>query len=142
MGDQLDLTKRHWTRTLHGLTLIGTWLYQGEHMRWRPCMVIMRAGDETSDHFVPCVVPLDTAWVFSEAIGDPRVAARTIHEFLGMLRLTQDKRNNIQLFTLIHDHLDDLAGIPPYPYGEGALLGELTMTDSNGRVIERELRDV
>jgi hypothetical protein len=142
LADRIDLTKRAWTRTIGELTLIGTWLYQSEHMRWRPCLVLMRSGDEKSDHCIPCVVPLDNAWIWDERIGDPRTAVRTVHEFLAMLRLTQDPRNNIRIASLIHDHLDDLIAIPPYPYGEGALLGELTMTDSNGRVVERELRDV
>lgn len=141
MTAALDLTRRHFTRERGGITIIGTWIsIEG---RWRPCLALIRTGDEYSEHTVPCVVTVDKAWIWSEEIGDPREAAQTAFKFMEALRIdTNDKRNAIRLAMLIADHLGDLLHIPPFRPEPGAVVAEVTMTErETGRVREVELRD-
>lgn len=143
MSHVLDLTNRAWTRDVcGGLTLIGTWILS--EGRQRPCMVIMRTGEELNDHTVPCVVRMDQGWIWSEHVGDPRRAARLAFQFAQALRMNvHDSKNIIMLGTLIQDHLDDLYHIPPYtPARDPVAVGEVSMTDSRGRTVEKEIVDV
>jgi hypothetical protein len=147
MTASLDLTQRAWTREVGQLTLIGTWLWEEEHQRWRPCMVLMRTGDERSDHFIPCVVTADKAWIWSEEIGDPRQAARIAFQFAQALRLDEHSpRVMIGIASLIHDHLDDLLHIPPlaaFDTDQGEVVAEAIITDNRtGQTREVEIRDV
>ncbi|WP_276200262.1 hypothetical protein [Chelatococcus sp. XZ-Ab1] len=128
----LDLTKRAWSRTLHGITLVGTWLRNPEG-QWRPALVLVRAGEEYADTTLPCIVPMDSAWVWYEDIGNPVVAARTAHQFAKALRLNEhDMRVLIRIASLIHDHLDDLVKMAPLPPGAeetGPAIGEMVITN-------------
>lgn len=142
MSHVLDLSHRAWTKKArHGLLLIGTWLTlpDGRH---RPCMVIVRAGEEFSDRTVPCIVTVDRAWIWSEEIGDPALAARIAFQFAQVLRLNEhDPKTMIFLAMLINDHLDDLLHIKPYqPPAPRKVVAEITITDrQTGRTREAEV---
>lgn len=144
MTKVLDLTKRAWTRTKGPITLIGTWIRNGDD-RWRPCMVLIRTGDEGSDHLWPCVITMDKAWVWDTRIGDHQQAAETLSGFLDPLRLPPNTSAINGLFNLIHDHLGDLLTIPPYPaeFQQGEVVAEAVITNhTTGKTREVELRDV
>ena len=137
----IDLTKRAWTHSRGDITAIGTWIRTEN--RWRPCLVLIRTGEEYSDHTIPCIVTIDKAWIWSEDVGDARAAARTAFEFVRALRLAEnDPRQPIRIGMLIHDLLGDLLHIPPYvPDTRPEPIAEVTITDQAGRVREVELTD-
>ncbi len=134
----LDLTRRHFHRTLGDLTLIGSWVLN-EDERWRPCLAIIRTGDERCEHTVPCVVTLDKAWIWSQEVGDMLQCADTVAGFLHCLRMNPTKRNIIRIASMVEDHLDDLLNIPPWEPIEREVLAEITITDEYGKQREVEL---
>lgn len=142
MSVMLDLTNRHWTRTRGPVTVIGTW-YRNSDARWRPCMVLIRTGEEMSDETVPCVIAMDRAWVWDERIGDPAEAARMCFAFAEALRLGTEPKTIIRLASIVHDLLGDLLSIPPWmpPFSE--VMAEVTVTNrTTGKSHEVALRDV
>lgn len=143
MSDTLDLTRRAWIRVKGDITIIGSWLYEAEDSRYRPCMVLMRTGDERNAHLIPCIITVDKAWIWEERVGDAREAARTTVQFIEALRVDHSLKSIRRLLGLIHDHLGDLLTIPPYQNQEPRpVIGELTMRRSDGGVREVEMRDV
>lgn len=139
----LDLSKRAWTRQRGELALIGTWLFEEQHERYRPCMVLIRAGDIGADMAIPCIVTMDKAWLWSEEVGDPEQAAHILAGFLEALRMTPNKRDVFRVLAMIQDHLGDLLSIPPYsPPDRGDVIAEVTITGSDGTSREVELLDV
>lgn len=141
MNPALDLTRRHFTRHKGDITLIGTWVRTEDD--WRPCLVLIRTGEELHDHTIPCVITVDKAWIWSEEVGDIVAAAHMTAGFLDALRITPATRNIIRLRSLVHDHLGDLLTIPPYQPVDQVVVAEVTATGSDGRVIEAEvLEDV
>ena len=142
MAYSIDISRRHWTRVKGPITLIGTWIYN-EDRRWRPCMVLIRTGDEFNDHCIPCVVTADKAWIWSREVGDMDECARTLAGFIDPLRLSPNDHDIITLYWLINDHLSDLLHIPPFAPEPGAVLVEAEITDPmTGKVREVEIRDV
>lgn len=142
----LDLSHYAWKRDLNGLTLIGTWIYR--ERRHRPCMVLIRSGEEMSDHTMPCVVTVDKAWIWSEEIGDAAQAAQTAFAFASALRLDDTPETIYRLAALINDHLSDLLTIPPYSSPNSTLpsgahvIGHMSITDrQTGTTRDMELTD-
>lgn len=136
----IDLTRRAWTFRRRDLTAIGTWIDIGR--RWRPCLVIIRTGDELNDHTVPCVVTIDRAWIWSEDIGDVFAAAHMTAQFLHALRLDPSATNINRIRGLVHDLLGDLLTIPPRPPADKEVVAEITVTDrASGRTREVELTE-
>ncbi|EHK57644.1 hypothetical protein [Allomesorhizobium alhagi] len=134
----LDLTKRAWVRTRGELTAIGTWICIDEQMR--PCMAIVRTGEELGDYTFPCVVTMDKAWIYSEEIGDMAKAAHQVASFLDPLRLGTGTRAIFRLLGLIRDCLGDLLSIPPYVAPAQTAIAELTVTErETGKVREVEI---
>lgn len=141
MTHDLDLTKRLWTKTRGNVTAIGTWIrLDGE---FQPCMVLLPAGRELSEGLVPCVVPLRMAWVWSEDVGDPRLAATHAVDFVRFLGLSENPRSAIFVASFIHDLLGDLIAIPPYPQHELMSVAEAILRDNmTGKIIaETELME-
>lgn len=139
MKHVLDLTNRAWVRHVPmGLTLIGTWMRDADD-RWRPALVIVRRGEEGSDHTIPCIVSVDRAWIWEPRVGDAAQAARTCLEFARALRLGEDPRTLVRLHLIINDHLGDLLHIKPRRPQEQEVVGEVTIRDSTGRMVEREM---
>lgn len=140
MTISIDLSKRAWTRARGDLTAIGAWLSIGG--RFRPCMVLIRTGDELSEHAVPCIITMDKAWIWSEEVGDMALAADILAGFLRALRLSPDRRDTFRVLSLIRDHLGDLLTIPPYRPEQGGIAAELTVTErETGSVREVEIRE-
>jgi hypothetical protein len=143
MQPALDLSQRHWTKTRHGITAIGTWIrLEGIS---RPCMVLIRAGSEYDDRTVPCVITVDRAFEWEPQTAD---FAQTILRAIGFceaLRLSLDKHNVVRLMNFVNDHLSDLLSIPPFPVSQLDIpvVAEITLVDTKtGRTIEKEMKDV
>jgi len=137
----LDLTRRAFTKTRGEVTAIGTWIRIDG--RFRPCMVLIRAGREKDDRLIPCVVTMDRAWIWSEEIGDPAQAARTCFQFAQALGLSvENPRVVIRLAMFIHDMLGDLLTIPPYQPDSLQTVAEAVIIDhSAGRTVETEIKE-
>ena len=126
----LDLSKVHWQHRHGDLTVYGTWIKLAG--RWRPCMVLIRTGEERSPHTVPCIITVDKAWIWSEEVGDPAAAVTMAVEFSELLRLSHTRVNDVfRVASIIRDHLDDMLKIPPRPVEEEKPFAELTMTNRN-----------
>lgn len=104
----LDLTKRQWSASRYGLTVIGTWVKIDQ--RWRPCMAVVK---NDARQLLPCVIPLEKAWTWSETLGDPDTHAYNI-----LLRLGVDPENPLnrnKLISLVNDNMQALIEMPPRP---------------------------
>lgn len=141
MTRAIDLSLRHFTHTHGDIFVIGSWVVIDD--RHRPCLILIRTGDEANDHCIPCIVTVDSAWIWSEDIGDPRQAARQAFQMLQALRLNEhDARNAIRVHSIINDHLGDLLTIPPYTPRLSEVVAELVVTDNRtGKTREVEIRD-
>lgn len=139
----LDLRYRVWTKAHGELTFIGTWM-RTDDAQYRPVMVIIRTGEEYSEHTVPCIVPMEDAWKWSEELGNPELTARNTVAFVQALRMTPDKHSAIRLTLLIQHHLGDLLGIPPFETQGIAqeVTADLVRIDHDtGEITEKEIRD-
>lgn len=134
----LDLTRYHFKRELGDITLFGTWFLASDSGP-KPCLVLLPTGKQ-NQHGIPCVVPQNQAWVWSEAIGDARRAAQTAYTFAEHLGLDSNNPSNVfRIRSIIHDHILDLLHIPPMPMDmrERVPLGEVTVRDREGDQLVR-----
>jgi hypothetical protein len=141
---KLDLAQRHFTKVKNGLAFIGTWITMPYPEGVKPCLVIIRNGEEKHEATMPCVITSDKAHVWSiTGMGDPREAARQASTFCEALRINTDLKSVIQLHMMIDDLLGDLLHIPPFPPKRDApVIAEVTMTNQQtGEVKEVELKD-
>lgn len=139
----LNLELYHFKRTLGEITIIGTWLFDGEQNE--PCLVLIRAGEERGDHTVPSIILLQHAYIFApiSGVGDPRTAARIVAQITQNLRMPFELRSMHKVTGVIQDHLDDLIRIPPPPRETKAPIADLLITDPNtGKSREIVLTDV
>lgn len=136
----LDLSKRHFLRRKGILTAIGTWLLVGDD--YRPCLAIVRTGEEFADFTIPCVVTLDRAWIWSEEVGDEILAGHDAGRFMHALRLDGgDERQILRLLSIIRDNLGDLISMPPYEAQDLAVIAEMEIINrTTGRTREVEVR--
>lgn len=143
MQHDLDLSLYHWKKDRMGVTAIGTWIrLEGT---FRPCMVLIRAGSEKEDGTVPCVITVDRAYLWEpETAGDFSRTIALAVTYCEALRLSLDKTTVVRLMDFINDYLSDLLSIPPFPVSqiEAPVVAEIVLTDTNGRTIEREMKDV
>jgi hypothetical protein len=89
----------------------------------------------------PCVVLLEQAWVWSEAIGDPVRAAHIAMEFVDVLGQSPTPQSCFRVRGIIIDHLSELVLMPPMPAAmrEHVVIGEAKVTDrEGGRVVRHE----
>ena len=143
MPTRLDLNHYHWRRDLREFTLYGTWLIDDEQDR--PCMVIIRRQEQTHDHTVPCIVPMDLAYAFDPIGGDPQMAARACLDFAQALRMDPNNPKTVlRIHALIDDHLGDLLSIPPYsrPDTDAEATAEITVTDKRTGKTSEVVKDV
>ena len=126
----LDLTRRHFQRNRGSLTFIGSWIRDHEEERYAPVMVIMRAGEELKPGTIPCIIPMDVAWMWDPSIGDMVTVAQTVGEFMAMLRMDFTERDAIRFVNNVHDMLADLLLMPRTPPGaEPEIIADLLATD-------------
>lgn len=111
----LDLRHYHWIKRHGDLTAIGTWIRDAETNSWRPALVLIRTGDEQSEHCVPCIVTGDKIWVWTEEVGDDQKAAKMVASFLDPLRLPFSKANALKILSIVRWHIGDVLMIPPRP---------------------------
>jgi hypothetical protein len=138
---ELNLDRYHFKTSRMGLTFIGTWFI--DHARNRPCLVIIREGEELKTQ-TPCIISIDEAWIFDPDIGDPRRAARWMFDAIRVLRLAEhDAKTALRLGDLVANYTRELIRIPPYiAPDDRPVIAEGTMTDSaTGKVREIAIKD-
>lgn len=139
MQPALDLTRTAFSRPCGDIIVHGTWYRRGASGS-RPCLALVRANVR-SEEIIPCVVPLDDAWVFDETLGEPRRAAVVAYEFARRLGLNvANPREVYRVASLIHDHLGDLLAMPPEPARALIGIGTAKLSErESGRVLEHEV---
>lgn len=136
----IDLSRTAWTRPKGDLTLYGTWILT----TGRPAMVIVPSRlVPTHDRVTPCIVPIDTAYMWDEYTGDPGHCARMTYLFASSLGINpHNPMNLVRLTSLIRDHLGDLLTMPPLPHGERVVVADAILTEtSTGKTREAEIMD-
>lgn len=109
----LDLTRYHAKRVLGDITVYLTW-WLADDSGPKQCIVLVRTHDRPAE-MVPCVVPLNHAWIWSEEIGNPVQAAKMAIEFVDALRQAPNEKSAFRVRGIIIDHLGDLLNMPPMP---------------------------
>ncbi|BBZ94313.1 hypothetical protein BRDID11004_47840 [Bradyrhizobium diazoefficiens] len=142
----LDLTKYAFRQQHGDITVLGTW-WLGDKDRaegYWPCLVLvptfrMMIGDS----YVPCVVTLDLAWIWSEEHGDPAFALDTAMSFAQSLGLEVSRHTCFRILSIIRDHIEDLIKrIPPRPTSHQDFVADILITDkTTGRERHAEIKD-
>jgi hypothetical protein len=135
MNYYLDLTRFHFRHVRGEIAVYGTWLL-GIDSGPVPCLVLVPA--HRTINIVPCVVPLNHAWVWSEEKGDPREAARMALVMAETLGLGVSPSSGIKVRSIVIDHIEDLLKIPPMPSAlrEPVVIGEAKVTArEHGKVV-------
>lgn len=137
----IDLTRYHDSYQHGDLSVYLTW-WLADDAGPKPCLVLIPTNTAAWEHTMPCIVMLENAWVWSEAIGDPAAAARAAFGFATSLGMKTEPTNVIRIRSIIHDHIGDLLAMPPMPADmrETVNLGDATIKHrDSGRTIEREI---
>ena len=132
----LDLTRCAFERKHGPLTVFGTWFGR----RRKPALVLLRTDWVGKPGVTPCVVPLKTAWEWSEEIGDPRHAARVSAYFAPLLGLSDDMQSAMLVTAAVRNHLGDLLAMPPTPVAK-VVVADAVLTDESGRKRHAEIVD-
>jgi hypothetical protein len=138
----IDLTVSAWVKQHGDLTCFGTWFLDTDGEAPWPCMVIVPTHKSMSHSYVPCIVSLDLAWIWSEENGDPEFAMATALSFARSLGLTTDWKNVNRIASIIRDHLGDLLRIGARPDNLKKIVADVLMKAENGKERTAEVRDV
>lgn len=106
----LDLTMRHATYRHAGIEVVLTWALTNG----RPCLVLIPQGAmPTHEAVTPCIVPMESAWQWSEEIGDVAACVRSSHAFASALGFNPNNPYTLIAITAaIREHLGDLLDMP------------------------------
>lgn len=134
-GPILDLTYTLWQRVFGDITALGTWTLHDD----RPCIVLVPTFARP-DHarITPYVVPLEKAFQWDEATGEPEYTVRECvraADGLGFSRA--DPGLLVRIHSIINDCLGDLLRMPPFPrHTEGEIAADVVARDpETGRII-------
>lgn len=126
----LDLTRRHFTRVVGDLTVIGTW-YGATHEDSEPCIVILPTGraclvvghDGVLVRAKPCVVTLSAAFLYQE---QDYLLARA-QQFSHAMGMGLSKFAVYKMADLLHESLQDLCMMPERPIMETRVVADVTI---------------
>lgn len=138
----IDLRYQHFKSEKHGITIIGTWLNDGNDSQ--PCMVLLHSGrDVRPGKTVPCIIALDQAWrwAFHGEVGDPAHCARLVATWIGTGALpgsVWNQKDRMQVADAVNSRLPDLLAMPPRPRIGTLIIGEASITEKDsGKVIDQ-----
>lgn len=135
----IDLSIRHFERRTGPFTLIGTWLKTETR---EPCLVILPRFRKI-EQSVPCIIPLSSAWRWSEEYGDPLWAALTAIGFAKVMpSLDPLKVSDVnKVLDAVRGCLGDLAAMPPSVF-ERKIAGDMKFTNrETGEVTQKDIFD-
>lgn len=140
----LDLTKTHFRHQHGDITVIGTWIFQDNQPR--PCLVLVPTyGGEGHERTTPCVVTVDTAYIWSEDphVGDPVHVARQSVAFAKAMGLDYlSAITCMRIAAAVRDHIGDLLRIPPRPGHDRRVVADAIITHADGKQVHKEITDV
>lgn len=131
----LDLSFILWQRPFGDITVLGTWTLHND----RPCLVLVPTYARP-DHtrITPCVVPIEKAFQWDEATGEPEYAVQKCAEYADALGFSRvDPGLLIRIHNIINDCLGDLLKMPPFPrLTEGEIAADMVARDpETGRIL-------
>lgn len=135
-----DLSKCHATHSRGDLMVWMTW----NRVTGEPCIVITpKRAVISAETCVPCIVPLNRAWVWDERIGDVAEAELSAALFCANLGFNPyNVRNVTKLLGIVRDFLQDLLTMPPLPSGDREIVAEAVITDNaTGKQSFKEISD-
>lgn len=134
----LDLNQVEWSHTYGDLTLFGTWV--GDQQT--PALVLVPTHNLGGDsRIIPCVVPLDSAWLWAEETGDPRHVAWATWTFANNLGLEASNAFTcMRIASAIRGNLGRLLAIRPKST-ERVVVADAVITDESGRQRHAEIAD-
>lgn len=134
----LDLTKRHFTRELGDITVIGSWIGT-EHEEAEPCIVLMPtyriAFDGVQLRAKPCCVALSAAYLYD----NPRYLLSRAMEFSQAMGFEDSMTRTHKIAEILHESLDDLCRMPEKPVFGSVVAADATLTHANGRTETLEI---
>lgn len=140
----LDLTRNAWVKNHGDLTVYGTWYWDADDNQWVPSLVIMRAHARLLiEETMPCIVPVDHAWCWSEEEGGWEHIAPTLLAFCEALKMPDDQKSMFRLVDIVRNHLEDLLKrIPPRPknFDDEAIVAD-AVAKVNGKTHHTEISD-
>lgn len=140
----LNLAYTHFDHVVGRIRVLGSWWLHDQKSQ-EPCLVLIPAHREIApskfkaDRVVPCVILLMDAWRWDlQRGGDPEHVGRELVSFCEGLGWEYTEANAHTIIGVVEDRLDDLVKIPPAPPMNRVLTGDVRVSLSDGRVIERE----
>lgn len=123
-----DLTVSHATHRRGDLQVWLTW----NRNTSEPCLVVTPRDPHLSNaNVIPCIVPLNRAWVWDERVGDQAEAEFAAALFSMNLGFNPyNPRNVHKLLGIVRDYLGDLLTMPPLPTGDRQTVAEAIITDN------------
>lgn len=140
MTPALNLNYTHKQYSHGDITVYITWTLHDE----RPCIVLLPSFVPIdSDHLIPCIVPMELAWIWDETTGDPAHCAHSSFQFAQALGFNEyNPQKLIEIASIIRSHLGDLLTVPPFPLSEKQVVADALLTDINtGKTREAEVTD-
>jgi hypothetical protein len=108
-----------------------------------PVMALVPTHRQMGLSYVPCVVTLDLAWIWSEETGDELYAADTAMSFAQSLGIGATRKNMMRVLSIIREHIEDmLKRIPPRPSDDRKIVGDFIARDQEtGRERHMEIKE-
>lgn len=142
----IDLSQVAFEHTCRGILILGTWFMDPETRQSQPCLALLDARRKVRRGYtIPCIIPLDQAWIWTREIGDHAHVARTIAEWvsIGALPGSVTNQNDFHaVLDAIQSRLRDLLTMPPLPvsaaikHGAAPAVGDLVITErTSGKVV-------
>lgn len=132
----LDLTKRHFTRELGDITVVGTWI-GAEHEEAEPCIVLIPTHRQclsvssagVLQRAKPCCVALSAAYLYDQ----PGYLLRRAMEFSQAMGFEDSMTRTHKIAEILHESIDDLCRMPEKPVFGSKVAADATYTDESGR---------
>lgn len=139
----IDLAVTHRTHARGDIMVWMTWLRRAE--RQEPCMVLTpRSVLISADRVVPCIVPMDQAWRWSEEVGDEEHALITGAIFCANLGFNPYNPKNVhKIVGIVREYLGDLVTMPPRPKDVPQAVAAIMEVHNGdtGQITEFEVQD-
>lgn len=135
-----DLTVTHRSYRRGDLQVWLTW----NRNSGEPCLVITPRDPHLSNQrVIPCVVPMNRAWVWDEAIGDPAEVEFAAALFCMNLGFNPYNVRNVNKLTgIVRDYLGELVAMPPMPTDDRQVVAEAIITENaTGKQTYKEVTD-
>ncbi len=115
----IDLTRHHFVYHIGDVSLYGSWVFNEDQEAEEPALVLIPRYRRTG--FKPVVIALSALFKYNS----PQYLAHVTPIIMQSLGFNDCLSNAHKIASLIYDHLDDLAKMPPSPT-TSIIVGEAT----------------